>query len=78
MNLTIPEPKDNAPIQEKHDVILVPCVGLDNEGNRIGYGQGFYDKYLVGEQFNQDCTFIFKTNCQVDSSYKQKILKWTG
>ena len=45
----IPEPKDNAPIQEKHDVILVPCVGLDNEGNRIGYGKGFYDKYLVGD-----------------------------
>ena len=45
----IPEPKDNAPIQEKHDVILVPCVGLDNEGNRIGYGQGFYDKYLEGD-----------------------------
>ena len=44
----IPEPKDNAPIQEKHDVILVPCVGLDGEGNRIGYGQGFYDKYLEG------------------------------
>ena len=44
----IPEPKDNAPIQEKHDVILVPCVGLDVEGNRIGYGQGFYDKYLEG------------------------------
>jgi 5-formyltetrahydrofolate cyclo-ligase len=42
----IPEPKDNATIQEKHDVILVPCVGLDNEGNRVGYGQGFYDKYL--------------------------------
>ena len=44
----IPEPKDNAPIQEKHDVILVPCVGLDNQGNRIGYGVGFYDKYLEG------------------------------
>jgi len=44
----IPEPKDNAIIQEKHDVILIPCVGLDNEGNRIGYGQGFYDKYLEG------------------------------
>ncbi len=45
----IPEPKDNAIIQEKHDVILIPCVGLDNEGNRIGYGQGFYDKYLEGD-----------------------------
>ena len=44
----IPEPKDNAPIQKNHDVILVPCVGLDNQGNRIGYGAGFYDKYLEG------------------------------
>ena len=25
---------------------MVPCVGLDNDGNRIGYGLGFYDKYL--------------------------------
>ncbi|MEC7711081.1 MAG: 5-formyltetrahydrofolate cyclo-ligase [Thermoproteota archaeon] len=44
----IPEPKDNTPIQEQHDIILVPCVGLDNQGNRIGYGFGFYDKYLEG------------------------------
>ena len=44
----IPEPKDNAPIQKNHDVVLVPCVGLDNQGNRIGYGFGFYDKYLEG------------------------------
>ena len=40
------EPKDNAQVEEKHDVVLVPCVGLDNEGNRMGYGAGFYDKYL--------------------------------
>ena len=44
----ISEPKDNAPIEQGHDVILVPCVGLDNDGNRIGYGVGFYDKYLEG------------------------------
>ena len=42
----ISEPKDTAPIEQEHDVILVPCVGLDNNGNRIGYGLGFYDKYL--------------------------------
>ena len=29
-------------------MVLVPCVGLDNQGNRIGYGFGFYDKYLEG------------------------------
>lgn len=45
-NFDIPEPKESCPIQETHDVILVPCIGLDNNGNRIGYGYGFYDKYL--------------------------------
>jgi len=42
----ISEPKENCPIEESHDVILVPCIGLDSNGNRIGYGHGFYDKYL--------------------------------
>ena len=28
-------------------MILVPCIGLDNIGNRIGYGYGFYDRYLT-------------------------------
>jgi len=45
----ISEPKDTAPIEQKHDVILVPCIGLDINGNRIGYGVGFYDKYLEGK-----------------------------
>ena len=40
-NFDIPEPKESCPIQETHDVILVPCIGLDNNGNRIGYGYGF-------------------------------------
>ena len=60
----IPEPKDNAPIQEKHDVILVPCVGLDGEGNRIGYGQGFYDKYLEGND-----------SIKIALSYSKQIVK---
>ena len=45
----ISEPKDNAPIEQNHDVVLVPCIGLDKSGNRIGYGVGFYDKYLGGK-----------------------------
>ena len=33
-------------MEQEHDVVLVPCIGLDINGNRIGYGMGFYDKYL--------------------------------
>ena len=46
-NYDISEPKENCHIEENHDVILVPCIGLDNIGNRIGYGYGFYDRYLT-------------------------------
>jgi 5-formyltetrahydrofolate cyclo-ligase len=28
------------------DVIFVPCLAIDKQGNRIGYGGGYYDKYL--------------------------------
>jgi 5-formyltetrahydrofolate cyclo-ligase len=29
------------------DALLVPLVGFDRKGNRIGYGRGFYDRALA-------------------------------
>lgn len=31
---------------EDFDVILVPCVGFDADGGRIGHGAGYYDRYI--------------------------------
>ena len=28
------------------DILLVPLVSYDNDFNRLGYGGGFYDRYL--------------------------------
>jgi 5-formyltetrahydrofolate cyclo-ligase len=32
---------------EKLDIIFVPLVAFDLRGYRVGYGKGFYDRYLV-------------------------------
>ncbi len=42
----IMEPKDNCPEVKEIDVVLVPTVGITKKGFRIGYGQGFYDRFL--------------------------------
>lgn len=35
--------------QEPYDVILVPMLGFDTGLHRIGYGGGYYDKFLAGQ-----------------------------
>ena len=40
----IPEPITNKIIYP--DILLVPLVAYDNDYNRIGYGGGFYDRYI--------------------------------
>jgi len=42
----IMEPKDDCPVDNSLDLILVPTVGISQEGVRLGYGHGFYDKFL--------------------------------
>ncbi|MBW8830299.1 MAG: 5-formyltetrahydrofolate cyclo-ligase [Burkholderiales bacterium] len=40
----IPSP-DGAPVVP--DVVLVPCLGYTSSGFRLGYGGGFYDRWLA-------------------------------
>jgi len=43
----IPEPVDGIPISEEMlEVIFVPLLAFDAKGNRVGYGKGFYDRFL--------------------------------
>jgi 5-formyltetrahydrofolate cyclo-ligase len=43
----IPEPKEGIPTPiDKIDAVLVPLLAFDMQGHRVGYGRGFYDKFL--------------------------------
>ena len=43
----IPEPINGIQINsEIIDVVFVPLLAYDSKGNRVGYGKGFYDRFL--------------------------------
>jgi 5-formyltetrahydrofolate cyclo-ligase len=55
LNIHEPDSKDIIPPQ-LIDLVFVPLVAFDRDGYRIGYGKGFYDKYLA--DCRDDCIKI--------------------
>ena len=53
----IEEPTHNEFVDaDEIDMVLVPGVCFDREGHRVGYGKGFYDRYL--RRCRPDCVKI--------------------
>ena len=45
-----PVPVDDEPLaRDKTALVLMPGLAFDAQGNRIGYGGGFYDRFLAKE-----------------------------
>lgn len=52
-NLGILEPDNDKIInKDQIDLLVVPIVGYDSQHNRLGYGGGYYDRYLSDYQGN--------------------------
>ncbi|KFM15026.1 5-formyltetrahydrofolate cyclo-ligase protein [Marine Group I thaumarchaeote SCGC AAA799-O18] len=60
----IMEPKDSCKKAEKIDCILVPTVGISKSGDRLGYGSGYYDKFLS-----------FTDAVKISLTYSKQIVK---
>jgi len=53
----IDEPTESELVETKKiDVVLVPLLGFDAQGFRVGYGKGFYDRFL--SKCRKDCLKI--------------------
>ncbi len=42
----IPEPQTTEIYEGEIDMVLVPLLAFDQQGYRVGYGKGFYDRFL--------------------------------
>lgn len=53
------EPKGDSPFTEPIDVIFVPGLAFDEEHFRLGYGGGYYDRFLAAhpEAFAVGCFY---------------------
>ena len=53
----IPEPVDGEMVPaEIADIVVVPLVCADSNGHRVGYGKGFYDRFLSAVR--SDCAKV--------------------
>lgn len=61
---------DNIISAEKLDLVLMPLVAVDNSGNRLGMGKGYYDRTFAFLQHQQRPT----KPCLVGLAYEWQIV----
>lgn len=61
----IPEPIADAPVAEdKQALVLMPGLAFDPQGHRIGYGGGFYDRFLSQEPHHPTLALCYEFQMQ--------------
>lgn len=61
----IPEPIADAPVaDDKRALVLMPGLVFDPQGHRIGYGGGFYDRFLAQEPHHPTLALCYEFQMQ--------------
>ena len=56
----VPEPIDDEPVADDETaLVLMPGLAFDLRGHRIGYGKGYYDKFLASEPLHPTVALCF-------------------
>lgn len=56
--LQILEPKDNPVMDDTLELIIVPALAVSKDGHRIGYGKGFFDKFIQAHAYIKTLTVV--------------------
>ena len=74
----IPEPAGGIEIMsEELDMVFVPLLGFDLQGNRVGYGKGYYDRFLSKckeDVIKVGLSFLSPIDCIEDVDFFDKKL----
>ncbi len=84
-NILEPKPYCKDYTEQKNDIIIVPCLSVDKEGYRIGYGKGYYDRFLKNfngisicpcyDEMLTDKLPVEKTDIKIDVLVTQHLTK---
>ncbi|MEY4629591.1 MAG: hypothetical protein RLZZ595_1917 [Bacteroidota bacterium] len=74
----IPEPIGGKEVHpEEIDMVFVPLLGFDEQGNRVGYGKGYYDRFLAKckeDVIKIGLSFLSPIDCLEDVDFFDKKL----
>lgn len=66
-----PDHNETLPFKTRPDVVLVPTLGFTEQGDRIGYGKGFYDRTL--HALKQDNPALITVGVAFDQGHIESI-----
>ncbi len=70
----IPEPVDGIEVPaSKIEVVFVPLLAFDESGNRVGYGKGFYDRFLAQTNAIKIGLSFFEATPKLEDIYNEDI-----